>query len=394
MGELHDARRAHLHRRRRLRGRAPAMMRRALEYAAALPGAVVAQHAEDPALVAGGHMHEGEWSSRLGIPGRPRRPRSMIVARDLELSRGHRRPLPRPAHVDGGRGRPGARRQGARVCRSRPRRRRSTSPSPTRCCELRPGVQDEPAAAHRRRRRRASSPAWPTARSTPSRPTTPRTPPVTKERPSRRRRRGCSGVETALAVTLTELVEPGSSTSRTLLARLSWQPAAIAGLDAARRRPTSRAGRRREPLRPRPGDALGGRRRRAGQPVAQHALRRAQAHRAGPPHDLPRASWSSSTARQPGDATASGRRDGEETRRSVLADGDGVRGGGDRRAPSTATRWRRARSCSTPRCRGYQEIVTDPSYAGQVITFTYPHIGNYGTNADDDESARPVLLAA
>jgi carbamoyl-phosphate synthase small subunit len=38
---------------------------------------------------------------------------------------------------------------------------------------------------------------------------------------------------------------------------------------------------------------------------------------------------------------------------------------------------------------GYQEIVTDPSYAGQVITFTYPHIGNYGTNADDDESRRP-----
>jgi carbamoyl-phosphate synthase small subunit len=38
---------------------------------------------------------------------------------------------------------------------------------------------------------------------------------------------------------------------------------------------------------------------------------------------------------------------------------------------------------------GYQEIVTDPSYAGQIITFTYPHIGNYGTNARDFESARP-----
>jgi carbamoyl-phosphate synthase small subunit len=37
---------------------------------------------------------------------------------------------------------------------------------------------------------------------------------------------------------------------------------------------------------------------------------------------------------------------------------------------------------------GYQEILTDPSYAGQVITFTYPHIGNYGVNADDDESRR------
>ncbi len=38
---------------------------------------------------------------------------------------------------------------------------------------------------------------------------------------------------------------------------------------------------------------------------------------------------------------------------------------------------------------GYQEIVTDPSYAGQIITFTYPHIGNYGVNGDDAESRRP-----
>jgi carbamoyl-phosphate synthase small subunit len=38
---------------------------------------------------------------------------------------------------------------------------------------------------------------------------------------------------------------------------------------------------------------------------------------------------------------------------------------------------------------GYQEIITDPSYAGQVIAFTYPHIGNYGVNAYDAESRRP-----
>ena len=38
---------------------------------------------------------------------------------------------------------------------------------------------------------------------------------------------------------------------------------------------------------------------------------------------------------------------------------------------------------------GYQEVITDPSYAGQVITFTYPHIGNYGVTATDDESRRP-----
>ncbi len=35
---------------------------------------------------------------------------------------------------------------------------------------------------------------------------------------------------------------------------------------------------------------------------------------------------------------------------------------------------------------GYQEILTDPSYAGQIVTMTYPQIGNYGTNRDDVES--------
>ena len=38
---------------------------------------------------------------------------------------------------------------------------------------------------------------------------------------------------------------------------------------------------------------------------------------------------------------------------------------------------------------GYQEVMSDPSYAGQIITFTYPHIGNYGTNDSDSEAARP-----
>jgi len=40
---------------------------------------------------------------------------------------------------------------------------------------------------------------------------------------------------------------------------------------------------------------------------------------------------------------------------------------------------------------GYQEIITDPSYAGQIITFCYPIIGNYGINAIDDESISPAL---
>ena len=40
---------------------------------------------------------------------------------------------------------------------------------------------------------------------------------------------------------------------------------------------------------------------------------------------------------------------------------------------------------------GYQEIFTDPSYSGQIVVLTYPHIGNYGTNPDDSESACPCI---
>ncbi|HEU4334250.1 MAG TPA: glutamine-hydrolyzing carbamoyl-phosphate synthase small subunit [Candidatus Eisenbacteria bacterium] len=40
---------------------------------------------------------------------------------------------------------------------------------------------------------------------------------------------------------------------------------------------------------------------------------------------------------------------------------------------------------------GYQEVLTDPSYRGQIVTMTYPHIGNYGVNLEDVESARPQV---
>lgn len=40
---------------------------------------------------------------------------------------------------------------------------------------------------------------------------------------------------------------------------------------------------------------------------------------------------------------------------------------------------------------GYQEVLTDPSYHGQIVTMTYPHIGNYGVNREDAESARPQV---
>ena len=62
------------------------LMRRALEYASAL-GVTLAQHCQDDVLAGGGHMHEGEWSSRLGIPGMPAEAEDLMVARDISLVR-------------------------------------------------------------------------------------------------------------------------------------------------------------------------------------------------------------------------------------------------------------------------------------------------------------------
>lgn len=64
----------------------PAVMRRAMEYATDL-GVTLAQHCEVDALANGGHMHEGEWSSLLGIPGQPAEAEEVMVARDLALAR-------------------------------------------------------------------------------------------------------------------------------------------------------------------------------------------------------------------------------------------------------------------------------------------------------------------
>jgi len=47
--------------------------------------------------------------------------------------------------------------------------------------------------------------------------------------------------------------------------------------------------------------------------------------------------------------------------------------------------------CFNTSMTGYQEILTDPSYAGQIVTMTYTQIGNVGVNSEDEESARPVL---
>ncbi|WP_435673798.1 glutamine-hydrolyzing carbamoyl-phosphate synthase small subunit [Neptunicoccus cionae] len=72
----------------------------------------------------------------------------------------------------------------------------------------------------------------------------------------------------------------------------------------------------------------------------------------------------------------------------VLADGTTFYGNGFG-APGRI----QAELCFNTAMTGYQEIMTDPSYAGQAITFTFPHIGNTGVNLEDDETADPVARA-
>ena len=66
----------------------------------------------------------------------------------------------------------------------------------------------------------------------------------------------------------------------------------------------------------------------------------------------------------------------------MLADGTIIEGKG-----AGATGIAVGEVCFNTAMTGYQEILTDPSYAGQIITFTFPHIGNVGTNNEDIETA-------
>src|SRR6187551_1664987 len=69
----------------------------------------------------------------------------------------------------------------------------------------------------------------------------------------------------------------------------------------------------------------------------------------------------------------------------VLADGTVVWGKGFGAAGSAV-----GEVCFNTAMTGYQEAMTDPSYAGQIISFTFPHIGNVGANTEDVEIITPA----
>jgi carbamoyl-phosphate synthase small subunit len=74
------------------------------------------------------------------------------------------------------------------------------------------------------------------------------------------------------------------------------------------------------------------------------------------------------------------------TGRLVLADGTVIAGHGLGAVGSAV-----GEVCFNTAITGYQEILTDPSYAGQIITFTFPHIGNVGTNPEDTETSNLAM---
>ena len=80
--------------------------------------------------------------------------------------------------------------------------------------------------------------------------------------------------------------------------------------------------------------------------------------------------------------------DAPTTARLVLADGTVIEGQG-LGATGTAV----GEVCFNTAITGYQEILTDPSYAGQIITFTFPHVGNVGTNIEDTETSNLASLS-
>jgi dihydroorotase len=213
------------------------LMRRALEYASGLPGPItLAQHCEVGALSEGGHMHEGEWSSRLGIPGIPPEAEELMVFRDIALARltgarVHFQHLSTAGAVELVRQ---AKAKGLPVTsEATPHHFTLTHAEvasydpvfkvnpPLRTAEdvaavkagLADGTIDAIATDH-----------------------APHTQEV-KEAPFDHAPCGMLGLETALALAVTELVEPGLLPLNEVLAAMSWRPAEIAGIGDSQGRP-------------------------------------------------------------------------------------------------------------------------------------------------------------
>jgi len=209
------------------------LMRRAMEYATGL-GVTLAQHCEDDALCGGGHMHEGEWSARLGIPGQPSEAEELMVMRDIALARltGCRIHF---QHLSTARSVAMVR---DAVAAGLPVTAEATTHHFTlthaECAGYDPVFKVNPplrTAGDVAAVRAGLADGTIGAIATDHAPH----PAEAKELPFDEAPPGMLGLETALALVLTELDLP----IRHVLGLLSWQPAAIAGLSAAQGRPVA-----------------------------------------------------------------------------------------------------------------------------------------------------------
>jgi dihydroorotase len=203
------------------------LMRRAMEYARGL-GVTLAQHCEDAALAGGGHMHEGAWSSRLGIPGQPHEAEELMVMRDIALARltgagvhfqhlSTRRSVTLVA---------AAKAEGVAVtCEATPHHFTLTD---ERCASYDPVFKvnpplrtDDDVAAVKAGLADGTVDCIATDHAPHA--------PETKEQPFDQAPPGMLGLETALALALSQLDRPPAE----VLALMSWRPAAILGADDA-----------------------------------------------------------------------------------------------------------------------------------------------------------------
>ncbi len=202
------------------------LMRRAFEYALPL-GVTLAQHCEDASLAAGGHMNEGEWSARLGLPGAPALAEELMAWRDIALARLtggrlHLLHLSTSVSMDLVRA---AKAGGVAL---------TAEVSPHHLCltdaavagydpvyKVNPPLRGASDVAALRAGLRTGAVDAIATDHAPH-------PPEAKEAPFEQAAPGMIGLETALAVVLTEL--GGVLPLVSILGLLSWQPAAIAGL--------------------------------------------------------------------------------------------------------------------------------------------------------------------
>lgn len=92
---------------------------------------------------------------------------------------------------------------------------------------------------------------------------------------------------------------------------------------------------------------------------------------------------------EPMQSTSSGAKPDWATAALILSDGTVFYGKG-----AGATGNAVAELCFNTAMTGHQEILADPSYAGQIVCFTFPHVGNVGANAEDEEAASPIARKA